>query len=262
MLNVRKPLSAAVRIVVLAAVFLAVFGSVAGCLALALGYLRGTPFASPPNLYGGMVCGLIAWLFVTAFHVKREQVSWSVNDRATFLAGVKAYLEEMGYQRERAGPGHAVYRPGFHAFLFGGRIQVTLEGSSARVAGPKFWVEALRKRLRFQSHVSKARPPLEAGTGRPERFLKRLQLSARVPPEQWDAFGAHVLAPLVREGEVFCDLNLLVQGEAGVRESLLEGPVRAWLERAGLEAEVRKDYVQMDVVTNPGAWQPTPQNAV
>jgi hypothetical protein len=256
MATIPRPLRAAARILIVSLLFLAAFGLSAILIACLLGLLRGSDPAGPENVFGGLICGLIAWLFVAVFHLKREHFSWPVTDPDNFLLRVRTLLEEWGYELEKEGTNHLVYRPGFHAFLLGGRIQVSLDGTTAKASGPKLWLEALRQRLRFQTHVDKARQPFAYGKINGERFLKRIQITLRLTADQWTAFGDQVLAPLSKEATVVCDLNVLVQSEAGVRERLLDGPVRQWLLEQNVPAEVHKDFVQMELAVNAQSWQP------
>jgi hypothetical protein len=46
-----------------------------------------------------------------------------------------------------------VFRPTARSVLFGASIRVQLDGQSATVAGPKVYLEALRRRLRVYDYL-------------------------------------------------------------------------------------------------------------
>ncbi len=233
------------RVPVLALPILAAFAGVVGLLALMLAWLRGLPLTDPTNLSLAVLCGLIAGLFVTVFHFKREDVVLPVKDARGFLADCRAALDDLGYVVHERANGELASRPSYRSWLLGGTMLVSAGGTHGRIVGPKVFVEMLRQRMRLRTHLAPVeRPPSHARSRHGERLVKRVRLALRVTPQQWQEVGANVVHQLAADGaEVICDLHLMAQSDRGIREELLEGPVRDWLRRQEIVAEVHKDYV-------------------
>jgi hypothetical protein len=96
-------------------------------VACAVAWLLGTPVTSALGIYSGVICGLIAFLFVAAFHIRRDRAHGSGS--------------------------RTVFRPSFHSFLFGGKIDVRFEAQTARMTGPKVCLESLWRNLRLAQQV-------------------------------------------------------------------------------------------------------------
>lgn len=122
-------------------------------MACGVAWLLGSPVNGGRGIYTGVICGLIAWLFVAAFHIRRERLVLAYEDREEFRARLQGQLEELGYYRARETGDRAVFRPAFHSFLFGGKIEVHLEEQTARMTGPKVCLESLWRNLRLTQQV-------------------------------------------------------------------------------------------------------------
>jgi hypothetical protein len=231
------------RVLLLCLAVLAVFAATASAAAFLVSRIKRAPLTDPWCIYLGIVCGLIAWLFVFTFHIKRETALIIVQRPSGFLDQVRKNLEELGYHVEQRDDGHLTARPRFHSLLFGGGFDVRLEDHAARVTGPKVYVEVLRNRLRMESFVGKAQKSIWAARKRQgERLLCRVQISLRVPAEHWQAFRAEVIDVLAGEdADVVCEVNLLAHSEPGIRDSTVDNLIRSWLERHQLKAEIHKE---------------------
>jgi hypothetical protein len=79
----------------------------------------------------------------------------------------------------------------------------------------------------------------------PAVLLKRVQIQMRVSPGNLEKVSRHVLQLLAKEGDVVCDINLLANSDAGIRESTVEQQIRPWLREHGVTAAIHKDLVKM-----------------
>jgi hypothetical protein len=146
----------ALRVLALSLLILAIFWIVAFVLAFLAGWLRGVPVAGEGVLPRCAVCGLIAGVFVAAFHLKRETIRLAAGSRGAFVARLSAELTEMGYADGVGAGDRLVFRPATRSMLFGASIRVRLDGQSATLAGPKVYLEALRRRLRVYDYLDQA----------------------------------------------------------------------------------------------------------
>ena len=80
----------------LALPILAAFATVVCCIAFALVWVRDLPVTDGGNLILAVVCGLIASLFFTIFHVKRVTLVVRVKNPVGFLTTCQAVLHELG----------------------------------------------------------------------------------------------------------------------------------------------------------------------
>jgi hypothetical protein len=201
--------------------------------------------ADPDTLSRATICALIGWLFVAVFHVKHETFTVSFGNRHAFLGRLRAQLKDLGYDARRMQGERQLFRPAFHALLFGGIIRVRVEGRFAHLAGPKLSLERLRKRLRVQNHLENDLKAFwDARRRRNERRLKRVQISLRLSNSQGQGACRDLVEALAREGaDVLCDVNLLAQCEEGIRESTVDGLIREWLSRPDVRAVVHKEHV-------------------
>jgi hypothetical protein len=191
------------------------------------------------NLALGLVCTLIAWLFVAVFHLTREKLTMAVPDRQRFLPQVRSLLEEMGYEVTVQTAEQIVTRPCFNAFLFGGGMRVQMHGKGATIYGPKISAEILRNRLRMEHHLLRIHAVLDERRSA-EPLLKRVEICMRVKPEQIAAAQAQVIDPLAQTGAVVCEMHVLVQSEEGVPESTIEECVRPWAEQNDIDCNIHK----------------------
>jgi hypothetical protein len=235
-----------VRVAVLTLPVLLIFTATALPLALLLALVPGASTELSDNLSLAVVCGLVVWLFLAIFHIRPDTLRLPVADRRSFLCRVIPILEELGYEVTRHGDTGVVSRPGFKALLLGGAVRVHLEDDTARVVGPKVFVEILRRRMRLQSYIDRAQQPAREGRHRAsERLLKRVEVSVRVPGGQGPGVHAEIVEAL-QGAQVVCELHLLAQSEAGIRETALED-LRDALRQRGVAAEIRKDFPQWEV---------------
>jgi hypothetical protein len=229
------------RILILSFLFVTVLGGTALVIAWVLAWALGAPVITVANLYIGLVCGLIVWLFVAVFHLRKETFHVPVPDRELFLDKIRALLLELGYEPRTPHGEQNCFRPGFQSYWLGGDVVLKVEGRQASITGPKVFMEVLRNRLRIQNHLEKV--SLDGRRRLGERLLSRAQITLRVRPDQWQDVHKRVIDVLAKEAEVICELNLLAQADKGLREQLVEFQVREWLEQQGLSVEIHKDYL-------------------
>ncbi len=196
------------------------------------------------NLSLGLVCSLIGWLFVAAFHLNREKLIVPVADPKTFLPQVRILLDEMGYETTAQTADTLTTRPRFNALLLGGGLRIQVQGNQAVVQGPKISAEILRSRLRVVHHLLRVQSLLQEERRSTEPLLKRVELCLRVKPEQLPAVQDRVLAPLAQSGEITCDLHVLVQSECGLRESTIEQNLVPWLRQHQIACHVHKHHAR------------------
>ncbi len=231
------------RITALALVFVAVFAGTTGGIALVLSWLRGADFAARENLVLGMICGLVVWLFVAVFHLRREALLWHFSHKDFFLVRITRALTDLGYELVAHGTEHLRFRPSFWAFLLGGDVLVTIGKRSAKFSGPKVSLERLRHQLRWQNHLQHSRRNCQER--RADKHYKRVQLTLRLPLEPWPNVYRHVVQVLAEEAELICDLHIMAQSDDGVRESTLESIIHPWLEDKGIAVEIHKNLVEI-----------------
>jgi len=242
------PVRKAFHIVALCVAVLAAFSFVVLPIAFGLAGYRDTPPTTESNLIPATVCGLIASLFVVVFHVKKETAVVPFKNRKEFLAACRIVLRDLGYEVAEKPDESLVSRPSFRALLFGGRIHIQPLENEGRITGPKFFVEILRNRLRLHSHIAGVEQNKSlSGIRKMDRLLKRVHISLRLTPEQWQGAGDAVIQKLVGDGtEIFCEVHLMAQSEKGIRESLVEGSIRKWLQQEHIQAEIHKDHTRWD----------------
>lgn len=234
----------AAHILVLSFVALVIFGGTALVIAFFLSLAQGSSFGDGANWYVGMICGLIAWMFVAVFHFRKESIQVPLQDREAFGQQVKTVLGDLGYDTQSDSPEYLAFRPAFQSYLLGGGVQVKVEGQQARITGPKVSVEALRKRLRFQNHLKKI--TVEERKPQGDRVLKRAKVVFRMPADNWREIFDNVVKPLAAEGEVVCQVQISVVNDKGIAENTIDGPVRQWLEKQSITPEIHKTHGQTD----------------
>jgi hypothetical protein len=241
----RSWFAAAFRFVLVLGVTLAVLLGTSLLCAIAAAIVRDTPVLSPSNVSLGLCCGLIVWLFVAIFHVRKETVSLPAPEPKRFLHNARILLTEMGYEVAPRGPHLLSTRPRFHSLLFGGAVQVSLKCGQAHLSGPKLCVEMLRNRLRVQSHLGQLQQTLREQHRHTETLIKRVELRLRVKPEDLTLVRTNVIGVLEESAEVVCELHLLAQSETGIAESVLEFQIGEWLAQQGIEATMHKHFIQL-----------------
>jgi hypothetical protein len=237
-----------VRFVLLAqAALILLVGISFGCSAL-LSQWRGGSWLEPGNLCVGLVCGLIAWLFVAAFHLRKESSNLAVDSQVQFMKNAQHLLGEMGYEITSRRDDFLDTRPGFHAMLFGAGVQVAVQAGHARITGPKISVERLRTNLRMCQQMSRVHQALEPRIAG-EAKLKRVELRLRVTPEQLALVQVGILIPLAKESSVVCELCVLAQSDEGILESTVDTKILNWLDQHGISCEIHKDFIQIVELT-------------
>lgn len=220
-------------------------------IALAAACLQDGDWSSPQNLSIGAVCALIAWLFVAAFHLRRETQHMPFSQREQFVAKAKNVLLELGYALTSQQADALTFRPRFHSYLFGGGISIALDAQEARLTGPKVSLEIFRRCFRLLNHVHRVQLYLQEHRKFTDNIIKRAELQLRLDPDQFEAVRKNVIALLEKDGDVICELNLLVQSDKGIRENTLEFDIREWLQQNGIDCDIHKDLVQFVEVVQP-----------
>jgi hypothetical protein len=73
-----------------------------------------------------------------------------------------------------------------------------------------------------------------------ERRLDRVRIQMRVPWENWQDIYTEVIDPLAKEGaDLLCDVVIVAQGEAAIRENTVELVIRESLTQRGIAAEIK-----------------------
>jgi hypothetical protein len=74
-----------------------------------------------------------------------------------------------------------------------------------------------------------------------ERRLDRVRIVLHVKWEDWNEIYNDVIDPLARDGaEIFCDVNILAQGDGVIKENTVELVIREALAQRGIAAEIHK----------------------
>lgn len=233
--------------------------SVAGWSALAFAALASSTLASSwgvtlmrggspwqgDNLLIGLVCSLISLLFAGVFHLRKETAQLRVSDREMFDARIQAVLDDLGYVTQRDVDGRLHARPRFGSLLFGGGVTVKRDGHHVAITGPRYSLDLIRRRYRMASHLEKVQQSITDSRNRvAETYLKRLELSLRLEPDQIEDFHAKIVNVMAEHGAVLIDVQLMLISEDGMPESLWTRAMRPWLERERIHHEFRRDHTQ------------------
>lgn len=240
-----EALKSAAFLLVWLLIALAALSATVGLAAFVLALCRGSAVDSAQNLITALVCGLIAWLFLGVFHLRKETVQLRVSDPAAFQKRMQKILEDLGFQWVHMSARLWRTRPGFRSLAMGSGVIMQLHGATASLTGPRLTLDRIRRRYRLASQLDRVQKSLQEGRPtRPECYLKRLEVSVRLNPDQLAAFHSRVVEPLAQEGEVLLDLQLLVSDDQGIPESLWSQEIRPWLEDEGLYYQFHKDHPQ------------------
>jgi hypothetical protein len=222
---------------------LALFSVAAGLGAATMAWLRDVPLLSVESSSFGVSCGLVVWLFLAVFHIKKEFVVLPVHDQDTLVANLCTLLEDAGYVPVRRGKDQLTFTPSFCSLLIGGRIRVQVSDTEVRVVGPKVRLKMLRNHIRMALQLEKVQKSYsDARFRQGQALLKRVELSLRISAEQWPAVRQRVLDALTREGaQVRCEVNILAQSEKGIPESTFDLLVGDWLRQQHIPAEMLKE---------------------
>ncbi|MBV9495594.1 MAG: hypothetical protein JOZ54_15210 [Acidobacteria bacterium] len=214
-------------------------------------WLQAGDWHSTRNLTIGVICGMIVWLFVAVFHLRRETHKFPFTQREPFILKAKTVLHEMGYALTSEHVHSLWFAPYFHSYLFGGGIHITLEDDEAHLTGPKVSLEIFRRYLRLLNHVQRMHQYLQDHRKVTDNLLKRVELQLRCEPGQLEAVRRNVIEVLKKDADVVCEVNLLVHSEHGIREDTVEFQVREWLEQEGIICDIHKGVVQFAEVVRP-----------
>ena len=169
-------------------------------IAYAVAWLQDGDWSSQNNLTIGCVCGMIAWLFVAAFHLRRETRTMPYSQRDQFLIKATAVLNEMGYTLVARRTDTLNFRPGFHSYLFGGGIQIVAGEKEAKLTGPKVSLEIFHRCFRLVNHIQRVHQYLHDHRKFTENVLKRVELQLRLDPDQLEATRANIIELLEKIG--------------------------------------------------------------
>jgi predicted AAA+ superfamily ATPase len=74
-----------------------------------------------------------------------------------------------------------------------------------------------------------------------ERRLNRVRITLRTSWEHWNDIYNEVIDPLAQEGaDILCDVNIVAQGDAAIRENTVELVIREALSQRGIKAQIDK----------------------
>jgi hypothetical protein len=236
-----RPLHSALRALAIALPVMGLFTGTIVAAAEVLAWLTDNPFDDVYAL--ATICGLISWLFVAVFHFRQETLTFAFQDRDTFLGRLRGQLKDLGYCAKVSQADRQAFKPSFQALLLGGKIRLRLKDGAAQLDGPRLFLEILRKRLRVQNHLQKDLKIFWDATRRKnERLLKRAQIAMRVTGKAWQGVCQHITEVLRREGaNLQCEVVIHAQSEEGIRERLVDGPIRDWLAEKGIGAIITKE---------------------
>ena len=238
-------LKSAVFLFLWLAIALAAILSVALLIAKIVGFVGGDESLSPRNFFVGLVCSLIAWLFIAVFHLRKETVLLRMSDRPRFEARLRKILFDLGYRSIEATENEWRTRPEFLAFLFGPGVRIHLDGAKAAITGPKFSLERIRAKYRVVSHLEKVQDSRANCKARlSECYIKRCELSLRLTPALLAEFQRKVVEPLAKHGEVLVELQLMATCPDGLPESRWINDIQPWLDEEGIFYEFHKDHPQ------------------
>lgn len=209
-----------------------------------IGWLLRTNWNDPPVILVATTCGLIVWLFIAVFHLRRETHAMPFTQREQFIAKTKTVLNEMGYVIASQQADAMTFRPRFNAYLFGGPIQVKLLEFEAKLTGPKMSLEIFRRGFRLVNHVQRVQYYLQEKKKYTDNVIKQVELQLWLDAEQLEPVRKHLAEVMEKDAQFSCELKIVVHSPSGIREDLLDGELREWLEYRGIAVEIRKDLVQ------------------
>jgi hypothetical protein len=229
----------------LTAGLLFVLAALAGAWATAA--LSGQDTLGGRALLVGAVCGLVAVLFVTVFHIRRETLTLPFHDGLRFRERLYQEARELGYRRTAIDVAEdgAWFRPRFTTLLLGGGLRVRWGKSDVTLTGPRVFLEILRNRLRMHRHVGQIqRSAADSWAREGKTLFKRVEVCLRVLPEHWQDVRDDVLDVLAGDGAaIVCEVHVLAQSEQGIVKNTVD-VLRDRLRRKHLVAEVRHEPVR------------------
>jgi hypothetical protein len=248
-----RPPLVVLRIALLTALLLLTVGGVVLPVTVLLAWCRGEAVPPAAAVSAGVICALTTWLFVAVFHLRRETISLPVDDAPAFARRLRSHLEELGYVVAAPADGRVVGRPSFQALLFGGKVQARIENGTARLTGPRVYVEVLRKRLRLHTHLERVPCTLASLRHRHgEPMLRAAQIRLEVPGELLTAIYREIAAVLAREGaSIRCELAIHATSAGGLRDLVIETGIHEWLKEQQVPVEIHKEPLQPALATSP-----------
>jgi hypothetical protein len=236
----------ALRIILWSGLFVILLTGLAIGVAYGLTWLQESEDFAGTNLSLGIVCGLVAALFMIVFHLRRETMHFPFSEREVFVQRLTHILHDLGYEVIGQSRDQVRFQPAFTAFLLGGTVSVKLEAAISTIVGPRVTLEILRQRLRLQHHLEIVQQSFHENRRRhPENLLKRAQLTVRLPPDRWAEVVERLQTVLSADAEIIGDLHILLQSRDGIPESVIDEEVRNWLHERGIDVEVHKNLVKM-----------------
>ncbi len=200
------------RVFVLSGIALVLFSATALLCGALISFFTRTPLFSQGGLWYGVIAGLISWLFILVFHIKKETVLLQLPRQFDFINGMKEAMSVLGYQISELTPSRVVGVPTFRAFLFGGSFQATLKANEVTLTGPKYSIEKIRHQLRLAVHLNNGAPlrTVNAST-LGDLSLFHFSLTNTQPPEVF----REIMETLKLRGiKASCEIELFVE-EAG-----------------------------------------------
>lgn len=221
----------------------AAFALTALLAAWATSALRGPDVPVMRALTLGTLCGLVAWLFIAVFHVRREALRLVFHDEKSFRERIQAELEELGYRAHGPDCDTTEYRPDFTSWVVGGPILARWRQGSVTLTGPRLFLEVLRRRLRVHKHLSGVQQTvIDSWVRQGRHLLKRVEVRLRVPPEHWHAVYRDVVEVLAQDGaRVVCEVNILAHTAQGIVKNTVDVVIRDRLRQLGLEADIHEE---------------------
>jgi hypothetical protein len=233
----------ALRILLVWTLGLCAFAAIVYVVALALAWHSGESGPTTTGVLAGVLCALIALLFITIFHLRKETVVVCVEDRQAFLRRLRSQLEGLGYAVSLPTENLLVGRPPFHALLFGGRVEARVGTERAFLAGSRVYLEVLRRRLRLHAHLEQVPHTLSVHRKRQgESMLRSVQIKMQVPGNLLPTVFREVASVLAHEGvEIECDLCIRGRADNGLRDQVVETKVHDWLKEQQVPVEIQKE---------------------
>jgi hypothetical protein len=127
------------------------------------------------------------------------------------------------------------------SLLVGGAIKVHWGQGTATLAGPRVYLEVLRRRLRMDEHIRSVRQTVaDSWVRQGRRLLKRVEVNLRVPPDRWQDVYEDVIEVLAHDGaRVVCVVGILAQSDAGIVRDTVDVVIRDRLRQKNLDADFR-----------------------
>ena len=238
-----QPLRAAVRILLLALSALIVFGITAFLGSSSLLWLRTNAAAIVGITMLSAVCALSAWLFVVVLHGRGDSLTFLHDDREAVALWLRRELEQLGYEAGETHEGRTFFTQGFTAYLAAGSVRMMEHPGCIVIAGPKVFIEILRKRLKVLHHLANLLQTIQDTRVRQGRhLLRRVEIDLRVSAAQWQKIYDDVISVLAaQDADLVCEVHILAQNESGILDTTVESDIRERLRQQNIPVEIRKE---------------------